>query len=433
MRKKIVIVSMLFLSSFVGRTQTFDLEHCLKMADTANPIIRNAKLDVAITTKQVLAYETALLPKLFFAADYKYNAIIPGQLIPGEIAGMPQGTFVAVQFGVPYNLSNAIQLNQILYNPQVNAGIKALKVSKEVSEIQLEATTQNVKYQLIQTYYNLQALNKQLAFVKENIINLDKMYSNMQAMYEQKMIIATELDKMNITRLALKNQEQTLISNKEKTENYLKLMIGKNIQDKIDFQREEDVQKPLLIDQKTINPIDLKLIQSQQKLNDAERQGINMSYLPVLSMYGTALYSYNYRPESDFGKGINGAIVGLKLDWTLFDGLEKMYKAKQNKLSRQKLDSQLDYAKKQLEVNTENAKKQVENQLQSLVTSQEQLVLAEKVQQQAKFSYEQGVISSNDLLKSENDLYQAQTNVVVAYVQLRMAELELLKITGNIK
>lgn len=433
MRKKIVIVSMLFLSSFVGRTQTFDLEHCLKMADTANPIIRNAKLDVAITTKQVLAYETALLPKLFFAADYKYNAIIPGQLIPGEIAGMPQGTFVAVQFGVPYNLSNALQLNQILYNPQVNAGIKALKVSKEVSEIQSEATTQNVKYQLIQTYYNLQALNKQLAFVKENIINLDKMYSNMQAMYEQKMIIATELDKMNITRLALKNQEQTLISNKEKTENYLKLMIGKNIQDKIDFQREEDVQKPLLIDQKTINPIDLKLIQSQQKLNDAERQGINMSYLPVLSMYGTALYSYNYRPESDFGKGINGAIVGLKLDWTLFDGLEKMYKAKQNKLSRQKLDSQLDYAKKQLEVNTENAKKQVENQLQSLVTSQEQLVLAEKVQNQAKYSYEQGVISSNDLLKSENDLYQAQTNVVVAYVQLRKAELELLKITGNIK
>jgi len=433
MRKKIVIVSMLFLSSFVGRTQTFDLEHCLKMADTANPIIRNAKLDVAITTKQVLAYETALLPKLFFAADYKYNAIIPGQLIPGEIAGMPQGTFVAVQFGVPYNLSNALQLNQILYNPQVNAGIKALKVSKEVSEIQSEATTQNVKYQLIQTYYNLQALNKQLAFVKENIINLDKMYSNMQAMYEQKMIIATELDKMNITRLALKNQEQTLISNKEKTENYLKLMIGKNIQDKIDFQREEDVQKPLLIDQKTINPIDLKLIQSQQKLNDAERQGINMSYLPVLSMYGTALYSYNYRPESDFGKGINGAIVGLKLDWTLFDGLEKMYKAKQNKLSRQKLDSQLDYAKKQLEVNTENAKKQVENQLQSLVTSQEQLVLAEKVQNQAKYSYEQGVISSNYLLKSENDLYQAQTNVVVAYVQLRMAELELLKITGNIK
>jgi outer membrane protein TolC len=255
----------------------------------------------------------------------------------------------------------------------------------------------------------------------------------MQAMYEQKMILATELDKMNITRLSLQNQEQILVANKEKTENFLKLMIGKNINEKVEFAQEEVVQKSLLIDQKSINPLELKLIEAQQKLNKAERQGINMSYLPVLSMYGTALYSYNYRPESDFGKGINGAIVGLKLDWTLFDGLEKMHKAKQNKLTKQKLDNQLEYAKKQLEVNTANAKKQVEIQLQSLVTSQEQLELSQKVQDQAKFSYEQGVISSNDLLKSENDLYQAQTNVVVAYVQLRMAELELLKITGNIK
>ena len=58
---------------------------------------------------------SSLLPKLFYSADYKYNAVIPGQLIPGEIAGMPKGTFVAVQFGVPYNLSNALQLNQILF------------------------------------------------------------------------------------------------------------------------------------------------------------------------------------------------------------------------------------------------------------------------------------------------------------------------------
>jgi outer membrane protein TolC len=68
-----------------------------------------------------------------------------------------------------------------------------------------------------------------------------------------------------------------------------------------------------------------------------------------------------------------------------------------------------------------------------LQISQDQLVLAEKIQKQAKFSFEQGVISSNDLLKSENDLYQAQTNVVVAFVQLRQAELEVLKLTGNIK
>ena len=53
----------------------------------------------------------------------------------------------------------------------------------------------------------------------------------MQAMFEQKMILATELDKMNITRLSLKNQEQVLVANKEKTvlikpENYITSEIG---------------------------------------------------------------------------------------------------------------------------------------------------------------------------------------------------------------
>ena len=431
--KNKLLMCFAFLTSLAGHSQVLDLEKCLKMADTANVIIRNARVDVAVNARQIDAYQSALLPKLIYAGDYKYNAVIPGQLIPGQIAGGAPGTYVAVQFGVPVNISNTLQLNQVLYNPQLNAAINTLKINQEVAEIQAGLTEQNIKYQLIQTYYNLQAVNRQLAFVRENLVNMEKMISNMQAMYDQKLVIATELDKLNITRLTLKNQEQTLVATKDKTENYLKLMIGRKISDKIEFQQDEVIQKTLLFDTKSVNARDLQLIEAQQRLNKVERKGILMSYLPVLSMYGTYLYSYNYRPENSFGKGINGAFVGLKLDWTLFDGFEKYHKSKANLLQKDKITDQLEYAKKQLDVNIQNAQKQVEIQLQSLMIAQEQLALAEKVQNQAKFSFEQGVINSNDLLKSETDLYQAQTNVVVAYVQLRQAELEVLKVTGNIK
>jgi outer membrane protein TolC len=432
MKNKLLIIT-LSLYAFAAKAQTLNLEQCLKMADTANVIIRNARVDVAMSASQIDAYQSALLPKLIYAGDYKYNAIIPGQLIPAEIFKGAPGTYLVAQFGVPVNISNTIQLNQVLFNPQLNAAIKTLKINQEVSEIQAGLTEQNVKYQLIQTYYNLQAVNKQLSFVQENILNMDKMIANMKAMFEQKLVIATELDKLNITRLTLKNQEQTLISTKEKTENYLKLMIGKTINDKVEFQQEDAVQRSLLQEKKGVNALDIQLLQAQQRLNLVERKGIKMAYLPILSMYGTYLYSYNYRPENRFGKGVNGAFFGLKLDWTLFDGFEKYHKSKVNLLQRAKIEDQLDYSKKQLDVNIINAQKQVEIQTQSLQISQEQLILSEKVQKQAKFSFEQGVISSNDLLKSENDLYQAQTNVVVAYVQLRQAELELLKLTGNIK
>jgi outer membrane protein TolC len=431
--KNSTLLLFILLFTYGAKSQVLNLEQCLKMSDTANVVIRNARLDVAMSVSQIDAYKSALLPKIFYAGDYRYNAVIPGQLIPGQIAGGAPGTYVAVQFGVPVNISNTVQLNQVLFNPQLNAAIKTLKINQEVSEIQAGLTEQNVKYQLIQTYYNLQAIHKQLTFVQENCTNMDKMIANMKALVEQKMVIATELDKLNITRLTLKNQEQTLISTKEKTENYLKLMIGKTINDKVEFQQEGAVQRSILNEIKTINAREIQLLQAQQRLNIVEKKGISMAYLPVLSMYGTYLYSYNYRPENSFGKGINGAFVGLKLDWTLFDGFEKYHKSKVNVFQRAKIEDQLDYSKKQLDVNIINAQKQVEIQTQSLQISQDQLVLAEKIQKQGRFSFEQGVISSNDLLKSENDLYQAQTNVVVAYVQLRQAELEVLKLTGNIK
>lgn len=434
MKNKILLLT-ISLYAFATKAQTLNLEQCLKMADTANIVLRNAKIDVAITEKQVDAYRSALLPKLYFAADYKYNGIIPGQLLPAVITNpkAPEGTFIVAQFGVPITLSNTLQLNQTIYNPQLRSALNSLNINQEVSEIQAKLTEQNIKYQLIQTFYNLQAVNKQLAFVTENLKNMDKMVSNLQAMVNQKMVVSTELDKLNITRLSLKNQEQTLVATKEKTENYLKLIIGRKVSDKVEFQQDDIVQQSILVDSKNIHPAEIQLLEAQERLNIQEKKGIRMAYLPVLSAYGTYMYSYNMRPESDFGKGINGAFIGLKLDWTLFDGLEKMHKAKGNRLNNEKIKGQLEYAKQQLEINIQNAKKQIEIQLQSLAIAQEQLTLAEKVRTQAKFSFEQGVINSNDLLKSETDLYQAQTNVVVGFVQLRQAELELLKVTGNIK
>lgn len=87
----------------------------------------------------------------------------------------------------------------------------------------------------------------------------------------------------------------------------------------------------------------------------------------------------------------------------------------------------------QLEMATLNAKKQVEIQINSLMISKEQLSLSEKIYQQTEISFNQGITSSNDLIKAENDLNQAQTNVISSYVQLRQAELDYLKSTGNLK
>src|SRR5574343_1410642 len=89
--KNQLLAFLVLAGGFSLKAQTLDLETCLKMADTANLTIQNSQLDIDINERQRKAYMSARLPHLAFSGDYKYNAIIPGQVIPAQMFGGPAG------------------------------------------------------------------------------------------------------------------------------------------------------------------------------------------------------------------------------------------------------------------------------------------------------------------------------------------------------
>lgn len=431
--KKQLLGIVVFLSGFQLAAQELDLEACLRMADTANLTIRNARLDIAANDKQIDAYMSARLPKLTFAGDYKYNAIIPGQVVPAQLFGGAPGTYATVQFGVPYNLSNTLQLTQVLYNPQVNYGIRALELNSQAVEMQQTITVQEVRQQVASTYFNLQAISRQYDFVIGNIMSMDKLIMNMEAMAKEELIVTTEVDKLKINRLSLINARETLKATKEQLETVLKILLGMDDSATIQLVPDTMVEQTILVDQTAVAYPELELLEVQKQLNTEERKGTKMAYLPSLAAYAAYNYTYNIKPEDDFRTGIEAAFIGLKLDWTLFDGLEKHNKLKVNAINAEKIANQQELAENQLKMVSDNAKRQITIQANALEISKEQLMLAQRVYKQTEAMFEQGTVSSNDLIKADNDLQQAQTNVVAAYVQLRQAELDYLKSIGNIK
>ena len=431
-KSKIILLVFVFIG-FQSYSQTLDLETCLKMADTANLSLKNARLDIASNQNQISAYKASLLPKVNFNGDYRYYPVIPGNLFPAEFSGGKPGTYTVVQFGVPYNFSNTIQLNQTIYNPLLNSGLNSLKVNQKIVELQSKLTSQNTQYQVYQTFFNLQAISKQLEFVESNLKNTDKLITNLNAFISQKMMLSVEADKLNVNRLNLVNQQQKLNSTKDQLEYLLKILIGMDASEKIELVAEGLIEKSILIDKAERQNTELEIINAQTELNQLEKNGLKMAYLPTFSFYAAYNYGYNMRPETNFSKGINSSFIGVRIDWNLFDGFEKHNKAKVNRIQSEKLNNQFELIDQQLAMATENAKKQVEIQMNSLIIAKEQLVLSEKIYKQVEASFKEGIVSSNDIIKAENDLNQSQTNVISSYVQLRQAELDLLKSTGNLK
>jgi outer membrane protein TolC len=427
------LITVVFLSSFSFFSQVLDLATCLKMADTANTNIRNARLDIDMNVIQKKVYLASRLPKLTATGDYRYNAIIAGQVVPAEFFGGPPGTYSTVQFGVPYNLSNNIQLTQILYNPQLNYGFAALDINQKIVAAQERLVQQDTKQQVSSTYFNLQAIIKQLEFVESNIANLTKLIANLQKSYELGLVIETEVDKLKISRLTLLNNKLSMEATKTQLSSLLKILIGVNSDSALSLVSDEMMENTILVDQNNINHPELELMAAQKEMNAEERKGTKMAYLPSVSFYASYNYAYNIKPKDDFRTGINSAFLGLHLDWTLFDGFEKYNKQKMNALNKDKLDNQEALLTKQLALLSETAKNQIDVQASSLETAKEQLGLANKVYVQTQAQFTAGTISSNELIQADNGLQQAQTNVVAAYIQLRQAELAYLRSIGSIK
>jgi OMF family outer membrane factor len=428
-----LLVSICLFLSLQNLTAQLDLKSCLAMADTANLTIRNAELDIEINKRERSSYLSSRLPQLGFNADYKYNAKIPGQVVPAAFFGGQPGTYATVQFGVPYVLSNNVQLTQILFNSQLNYGLAALKINADIVEVQRNMTIQEIRYQVSNTYFLLQGLEKQLSFLQSNLSQTNKVLKNMNSLVEKGLALQLEADKIKVNLLNLENGIASVQASKEQLLDLLKILIGYP-KDKILTLAEDVIIEQSLIkaeDNKQFYP--LKLIESQQEMNKEESKGIKMSYLPNLNLYGVYNYSYNIKPEDDFRKGIDGVFIGLRLDWSLFDGLQRMHKSKMNAIRSDKLTNQYELANQQLEMAANQAKRQIKLKTDALSLSKEQLKLAENVYQQTNFKFEKGLANSTELILAENSLYQAQNNIVSTYVQLRQAELEYLKSIGNIK
>lgn len=420
----------------VGSTlwgQQLDLSTCLRMAETANVQIRSAQLDVAINESQRSAYLSSRMPTLNFSADYRYNAVIPGQVVPAQFFGGAPGTFAEVQFGVPFVLSNTVQLNQILFNSQVNYGLAALQINSEIVKIKKDMTIQEVKYQVANTYFILQGMYEQLKFVQSNISYTNQILKNMDLMVAQGLLVQTEADKMRINRLNLENTQANLSATKSQLEEILKILIGADPKANLVLENDQMVQQSLLVDKSAANLFQIQLLEQQKRMAEEEAKGIKMGYLPNVNLYGIYQYNYNMNPETDFRTGIDGAFIGLRIDWNLFDGLDKHHKAAVNALKQEQIASQTALVQQQLQQQIEQNKRMVEVKAGALELAKEQLKLAEAVHQNANLKFTEGLIGTNDLLQAQSGLEQAQTGVVAAYVALRQAELDYLKSNGNIK
>lgn len=428
------LILLLFIIGFTStQAQVWTLQQCIDTAQVYNKALTISRNNVAIGQQRKMEAKANLIPKISANADYKYFTDLPTQLMPASVFGGPAGTFKETQFGVPHNINANLQLTMPLYNPQVFGAIQTAKIATELRDLQLQKTEEQIYFDISNLYYNGQLLLRQLSFIDSNIVNTSKLLKNMQLLKEQLMAKGTDVSKVQLQKEQLETQKESVSSKYEQVMNALKFAMGISL-DQI-MQIEQEIPYKKSNEYSSTPAIDIRLANTQSKLLLSELNTLKKSKLPSVSLFGTygkTGFGYDKKPN-DFLKFYPIGFAGVQISYPLFNGTVTQRKITQKKLEIKNSELQVQLVTEQNAMQTNNAKRQLAVAQKSIETNTSQIKLAQTIYEQTVLQQKQGMASLTDVLLADTGLREAQQNYLSAVVDYLKADLELKKLTNQIK
>lgn len=401
-----------------------------------NTEIEKSKLELEKDKLKAIEARSSYLPQINGSGSLTDNLKLQTSILPGEIFGQP-GESVAVQFGTQYNTSLGFSASQTLFDASQLTALKALKVNGELTQINLTKTKDQLIYNIATAYYSAQITAVQKEIYQNNLQKLDSLIILTGIQFENGIAKKIDLDRLIINKANTLTDIENVNMNYDNQLLYLKYFLGMKSSDsivlsKIDYANEIPT---LLTINGYENNSDVKLLVVQNKLNEIAITQLKSSYLPTLSLsyrYGTQIQQNNLNFFGPDTRWFPNSSLGLNLSVPIFDGLNKHSKIQQkkieieqNELARKNLIQNLQYQ------SDKTNGKLIQNQ-NALIAQQKNITLAEEVFEQSKYLYKGGIGTMSDLLNAESSLKEAQINYLNALIQIKVAELEILKTTGKL-
>ena len=412
------------LCSLVGLTtaqaQTADsvevnLDKVLEIALSDNADIQVA--NKTIETKKYAKKETitGLFPTISVSATGTKNVLL-------ATMSMAMGDQVVnVKMGRPYNYSLTATAAVPLVAPQL---WKSIEVSEEQVQLALEqarASKVNTIAQVKNAYYSLllardsyQALLAGYRTAERNAEETKKKFDLGSVSEYDKLTADVQLESIKPNLLQAQNGIKL-------AEMQLKVLMGVDVNEPMKFSGKlQDYEEGLFSDLMTLkndtkldDNTNVRQLEIQERMLRLSEKINRLGYLPTLALAFQAGYSAMPSEFNPFKAPYYGsASVNLSFSWTLFDGMAKYMKSKQNKFQLESLDIQKQNLIRQLELSITSSLNNIETAAEQVVSNKENVYSAERAYNISEKRYEVGSGTMLELNSSESNLLNARLQYV---------------------
>ena len=322
----------------------------------------------------------------------------------------------------------------------VYTAIDIAKIADQLNKLSYEKAREDLIMQTAKMYYMAQNTSEQIRLVNDNIKRLEELRDITQAFYDNQMSLEVDLKRVNLNIENLIVQRDNAAAMLEQQYTMLKYVIDypadKNI-------KVTDVDPNLIetvkADGLNVNLYELQLLQQKKELTQKQVKLAKDGYLPSVSLTGSLMYSaftdkiehWIHSGDSNHWYGSTG--LGIQLRVPVFDGFEKRSKTSKAKVEAESARIGYEDALKGMQANYVNAVSEVNNSQRNYKKQLDNYVLAQEVYNVTADQYKEGVTSMTAVLQDEMRMSEAMNNYLDAYYRYKVANLSLLKLTGQLE
>jgi outer membrane protein len=413
--------SIILLSSFIlvngqNNNVQLTLQQAHDLALQQNKSIQAASMDKIIAQKTKWETITNYFPKASASAKLLDNLKLQTVLLPAVMIGGAPGEYIPVQFGMEFQTSWSIEVQQLIFSLPLIIGIQLSNLGAEMAELGYLNTEREVVSSVNSVYTSALVLKHNLNILDSNIVNLQNVRQQTQAMYEVGVLQSTDVDQIDLTIMNIENTKKALERSLELSYNVLRFQLGLDTNvvfelttDINDILNEGEINNLILTPVDIYKNIDYQFVEKQRDMALLSLRKEKSDFAPTIAGF----YTYS---EAGQGNKLNdlrwfpASIAGLTISLPLINGGQNGVQVSKAKVELQKSNLTLDMVNEQLKIQEKQLKYNLSNAYENYLTQKKNIEVSNRVYKNIEMRYLQGVASSLELTQANTNYLTAQSN-----------------------
>ena len=334
----------------------------------------------------------------------------------------------------------SINLNYMLFDGLGRSyNYKQLKETEQLTALQARETIENTILQLFTVYYSVAELTENANAITQNLeISKDRL---VRAKYQFDYGQSTKLAVLN-AEVDINNDSISLMNSKQQLKNFkrdLNLVLGNTLPDSFNIDTNitfnQLLNKDELLQKAKLYNATSQQIDKSIAINSLIIKSEKSAYLPTIGLTGS--YGWNESTNNsplaftlqNTSSGFSGA---LNLRWDLFDGGNTITRVKNAKINLEAQNIQKEEFLVTLSRDFNNAWDDYQNKLNIFRLQEDNIKTSKNNFDRTEEKFKLGQLNSIEFRQAQINLLNAELVRNQAKYSAKLAELQLLKISGEI-